>query len=88
MLERNYDSIALIYDRLARLVYGRSLVNAQLYLLDAIPAEAHVLIVGGGTGWVLEEITKRHPSGLSIDYIDAASKMVALAKKGMLGVIK
>ena len=84
-MKRNYDTIALFYDRLARLAYGKTLVNAQQYLLNAIPAGAHVLIAGGGTGWVLEEIAKIHPSGLTIDYIDISSKMISIAEKRNAG---
>jgi ubiquinone/menaquinone biosynthesis C-methylase UbiE len=80
-VKRNYDSIAFIYDRLAGLVYGRALRDAQIYLVQTIPANAHVLILGGGTGWILEEIAKVHPGGLVIDYVDASAKMTALAAK-------
>ena len=41
--------------------------------------------MGGGTGWVLEEITKIHSSGLSITYVDASAKMIALAQKRVTG---
>ena len=61
------------------------LINAQQYLLNAIPASARILIAGGGTGWILEELTKIHPSGLTIDYIDASQKMISLAKKRNAG---
>ncbi|MFI5196610.1 MAG: class I SAM-dependent methyltransferase [Chitinophagales bacterium] len=84
-MKRNYDTVALFYDQLARLAYSKTLINAQLYLLNAIPAGAHVLIAGGGTGWVLEELTKIHPSGLTIDYIDASPKMISLAEKRNAG---
>ena len=67
------------------MVYGKALTNAQGYLVRFIPADAHILIVGGGTGWVLEEITKIHPSGLSIIYIDASAKMTALANTRQVG---
>jgi ubiquinone/menaquinone biosynthesis C-methylase UbiE len=77
----NYDTIAWFYDRLAQLFFGKALVNAQRCLLHAIPAGARVLIVGGGTGRILEEIAKVHPSGLSITYVDASEKMVSLARK-------
>ncbi len=79
-LKRNYDTIALFYDRLARLVYGEALIEAQVSHLKAIPARAHILIVGGGTGRILEEIAKVYSSGLCITYIDASAKMIALAK--------
>ena len=60
-------------------------MNAQLYLLDAIPAGARLLIVGGGTGWILEEIATLHPAGLSITYIDSSEKMIALSERRNAG---
>ncbi len=80
-MRRSYDTIALFYDRLAKLVYGRALINARSYLLKEIPARASILIAGGGTGWELEEISKIYPSGLTITYVDASEKMTQLAAK-------
>jgi len=73
----NYNNSAWFYDGLSRLVYGRALINAQIYLLQFVPANSSVLIVGGGTGWILEELTKIHPSGLSITYVEIAADMMA-----------
>jgi len=77
----NYNNSAWFYDRASKLVYGRALVRAQVYLLRSIPAQSKILIVGGGTGWILEEIAKIHPSGLKITYVEVAPKMMALSKK-------
>ncbi len=77
----NYNNSAWFYDRLSRLVYGRALINAQVYLLQYVPANSNILIVGGGTGWILDELTKLQPSGLKITYIEVAEKMLALSKK-------
>jgi len=84
-LMHNYDTVAWFYDRLSRMVFGSALINAQLYLLNAIPANAHILIAGGGTGWILEEITKVHPTGLTITYVDASAKMIACSQKRNTG---
>lgn len=84
-MKRNYDSIAWFYDRLAQLIFGKTLINTQLYLIKAIPPGSHILIAGGGTGWILEEIAKLHSSGLSITYADASAKMIALAQKRKYG---
>ncbi|HEY2583916.1 MAG TPA: methyltransferase domain-containing protein, partial [Mucilaginibacter sp.] len=81
----NYNNSAWFYDKLSGMVYGRALINAQVYLLQYIPEGAHVLIVGGGTGWILEEITKIHPSGLQITYVEIAADMIALSKKRNTG---
>jgi len=80
-MRRSYDNIAWFYDRLARLVYGKALIHAQQYLIAAIPQGATILIAGGGTGWILEELAALHPFGLTIIYIDISTGMIALAKK-------
>ena len=61
-------------------MYGRALVRAQQFLVKEIPANSRILIVGGGTGWVLEEIAKIHADGLSIAYVDSSPKMISLAR--------
>ena len=81
----NYDTIAFVYDRVARLVFGHTLIDAQQYLVEAIPPGARVLIVGGGTGWILETIATYHPSGLHITYIDSSEKMIGLARRRNAG---
>jgi len=82
----NYNNSAWFYDGLSRLVYGRALINAQVYLLQFVPAGSTVLIVGGGTGWILEELTKIHRSGLQITYVEVAADMMALSKKRNIGL--
>jgi ubiquinone/menaquinone biosynthesis C-methylase UbiE len=77
----NYNNSAWFYDRLSALVYGKALIKAQVYLLKFIEPDSKVLLVGGGTGRILEEIAKTHPSGLKITYVEIAPKMVELSKK-------
>jgi ubiquinone/menaquinone biosynthesis C-methylase UbiE len=77
----NYDNSAWFYDRLSRLVYGKALVNAQVYLLQFVKPNSTILIAGGGTGWILEELAKIHPTGLTITYIEISAKMMSLSKK-------
>ena len=81
----NYNNSAWFYDRLSRLVYGRALIKAQVYLLQFLPARSNILIVGGGTGWILEEIARIHPSGLQITYVEVAAGMMARSKKRNIG---
>jgi ubiquinone/menaquinone biosynthesis C-methylase UbiE len=81
----NYDNSASFYDGLSRLVFGNALVKAQSYFLPEIPADAKVLIIGGGTGWILEEIAKVHPTGLNIVYVEISSKMMSLSRKRNIG---
>ena len=81
----NFNNSAWFYDRLARLIFGKALIKAQVYLLQYVPADSRVLIAGGGTGWILEELVKIHPSGLQITYAEVSSKMMALSKKRNTG---
>ena len=80
-MTNNYDAIAPYYDVLSRLVFFRAQLKAQIGQLSFIPANSHVLIVGGGTGWILEEITKVHPQGLTITYVEISEKMLGLSRK-------
>jgi ubiquinone/menaquinone biosynthesis C-methylase UbiE len=84
-MSANFNNSAWFYDKLSRLVYGRAIINAQVYLLQYIPPNANILIVGGGTGWILEEITKLQASGLNITYVEVSVKMTALSKKRNIG---
>lgn len=77
----NYNAIANIYDLLSRMVFRKSIVNAQIFLLKHIPQNSTVLIVGGGTGWVLEELSKIYNKGIEITYVEKSSKMIQLSKQ-------
>jgi ubiquinone/menaquinone biosynthesis C-methylase UbiE len=80
-VSNNYDSIARYYDRLHHLFYGQSEINAQIELLDYIRPGDRVLIVGGGTGWILDKMSAVYSSGLHITYIESSVKMMELSKK-------
>jgi ubiquinone/menaquinone biosynthesis C-methylase UbiE len=80
-MNNNYDKIANHYDTLSRLVFFKSQVNAQIDQLHHIPKNSSVLIVGGGTGWILEEIARINPGGLKIVYVEISAKMLALSQK-------
>ena len=77
----DFNIVARPYDFISRLVFGNSLVEAQVSSLHVIRPDSHILIVGGGTGWILEEITKIHSSGLKISYVENSSAMIDLSKK-------
>ena len=81
----NYNNSAWFYDTLSRIVYGRAVINAQIYLLQFIPANTNILIVGGGTGWILEKITARRNKGLQITYVEIAENMMSLSKRRNTG---
>jgi ubiquinone/menaquinone biosynthesis C-methylase UbiE len=77
----DFNKVARPYDFMSRLVFGNALVDAQVSLLGNILPGSRILIVGGGTGWILEEISKVHESGLEICYVEISSAMITLSKK-------
>ncbi|WP_254411504.1 class I SAM-dependent methyltransferase [Dyadobacter diqingensis] len=81
----DFNAVARPYDFMSRLVYGNALVESQVSLLKYIPANSRILIVGGGTGWILEAIAKIHDAGLEITYVEVASSMIALSQKRETG---
>jgi tRNA (cmo5U34)-methyltransferase len=76
----DFNRIASVYDALASLVFGKSLIKAQHFFLDMIPAEATVLILGGGSGELLQTLLQQKPR-CRVVYVDAAEKMIALARR-------
>jgi len=78
----NFDYIAPVYDTLARLVFGRGLIEAQNTYLARIPPAARVLIMGGGSGQILLDVVQRCECE-EIYYLEASQKMIALARQNM-----
>jgi ubiquinone/menaquinone biosynthesis C-methylase UbiE len=76
----NFDRVARIYDKLSTLVFGKSMTDAQTIFLREIGREATVLILGGGTGWLLAEALRTNLT-CKIWYIEASSNMIMLSKK-------
>ncbi len=80
-MPNNYNGIAKIYDAVSRIVFQHSIIKAQVYLIQLITNNDKVLIVGGGTGWILEEISKLNKQNISVVYVEKSSAMIRLAKK-------
>jgi len=78
----NFDSVAGFYDKLSILVFGTAMRRAQTTHLHDIPRGSNVLILGGGTGWLLSELSTVNPT-CKVWYIDASSKMIIASKKKM-----
>jgi tRNA (cmo5U34)-methyltransferase len=76
----DFNRIASIYDALASLVFGKTLLKAQYHFLNIIPDEATILILGGGSGELLQTLLQQKPQ-CQVIYVDAAERMIALAKQ-------
>jgi len=76
-MANNFNFIAPFYDRLAKLVFGKVLIDAQRIHISKIVDGDEVLIVGGGTGEILEHL----PLCESIDYVEKSQRMIRRAEK-------
>ena len=75
-----FDRVAWCYDALTSLVFGPALRRAQRAALAGLPQGApHVLVLGGGTGWVLTEVLRRRPQA-TVLYLEASPRMLARAR--------
>ena len=72
-----HNLIAPIYDLLAQLIFGKRIERASKILVNWIGREKNILILGGGTGKVLEFFDPSH----QIHYLDISQKMIELAQK-------
>lgn len=59
----NFDPVAWFYDPLSRLVFGNKMRASQVRFFDSIPPGSTILILGGGTGWILDALFARVPDG-------------------------
>lgn len=79
-IARGFDRLAPFYDSLARLIIGKGIKQSQLYFLNHLSNKSKLLVLGGGTGWILPHLFKINP-GLEIHYIDVSKNMIAHAKR-------
>jgi ubiquinone/menaquinone biosynthesis C-methylase UbiE len=63
------------------MIFGRNIEQAQVCMLGYVPKGSSILIVGGGTGWILDKLSERCPQGLRIDYVEVSAQMTALSRK-------
>jgi len=80
-MANNYNSIAKYYDTISRVVYQRAIIKAQVFLIQFIKDNDRILLVGGGTGWILEELSKLQRKNLTAVYVEKSAAMIKLARK-------
>ena len=74
----DFDPIAPVYDKLARGFFGSSIQKIQTDLLPLIPADSEVLIVGGGSGWIVPHILEISRVRRLV-FLEASQKMLEMA---------
>jgi len=76
----SFNRVAPFYDTLVYIVYGNTIRHAQCFFLPEIIEKSSVLILGGGTGWILKEISKSTLK-IEIDYVEHSEVMLRKAKE-------
>lgn len=76
----DYNRIAWIYDALAQSVFRGAVLKSQTHFLPLIQPNSNLLIIGGGSGQVLEAINRLNIP-LIIDFIEPAQPMIEKAKR-------
>jgi tRNA (cmo5U34)-methyltransferase len=79
----DFSRVARVYDVLAGVVFGRAQRRGQQAALQAgLPLAApapRVLVLGGGSGWVLTELLGQCPAA-QVLYLETSATMLALAQ--------
>ncbi|HSZ25137.1 MAG TPA: class I SAM-dependent methyltransferase [Cytophagaceae bacterium] len=76
--KNNFDPISGIYDFLSFIVFGNKIKQSQILLLSHIKDHQKILIIGGGTGWIIEEIVKLKKV-TDLDYLELSKGMIEQA---------
>lgn len=85
--DSGFDRVASFYDPLAKLVFKDAQLQAQKVLLPFIRESSTVLMIGAGSGWLLEQVLGTGKP-LRILYLDASPEMMRLAHKRTQHLIK
>jgi len=80
---RGYDFLSPVYDALVRIVFHDQLDVAQRTFLHVLSKGQKVLIVGGGSGKILEAIDQLNMP-LEVTFLDASEKMIKRASSRIL----
>jgi cyclopropane fatty-acyl-phospholipid synthase-like methyltransferase len=76
-----YDNIALWYDSLSKLIFLGSQQRIQRKLITSLKDGDRMLLIGGGSGWILEDINRLYRQNIEITYIEQSGKMLEMTKK-------
>ena len=83
----DYGPLAPVYDLLAAVAFGGSLRRAQRAALAAglagLGPRPRILVLGGGTGWVLGPLWQHCPTA-QVLYLEVAGSMVAATQERLI----
>ncbi|MGL1888256.1 MAG: class I SAM-dependent methyltransferase [Reichenbachiella sp.] len=76
----DFDLIAPIYDGLAQCVFLGRISKSKAAHLSKMEPDSNILVLGGGTGEILEQINKR-VNNCTITYVEMSTRMIERAKR-------
>jgi ubiquinone/menaquinone biosynthesis C-methylase UbiE len=79
MAINEFDRIAPFYDALKRLVFGDAIRRSVRHGVQEVSEHARVLVLGGGTGEILDDLFARCPD-CEVWYVDPSARMIAKAR--------
>lgn len=75
----DFSRIAFFYDRLASFVFGNAIRRSQVQTFTGIRPNSKIAILGGGSGWILEELDKLG-TPIEVSYVEASPEMARIAR--------
>ncbi|MBC7862750.1 MAG: class I SAM-dependent methyltransferase [Bacteroidia bacterium] len=79
-IKKGINFLSPFYDFFAFIFFGNAIWRSQKHFVPELSASKSVLILGGGTGKILEELMK-HKTGENYFYVDVSDKMILKTKK-------
>ena len=80
MQARGFDGLSPFYDLIASSFSFNTIWRSQAYFLSHLGNYSSVLILGGGTGRILQEMMKRSVSDNYV-YVDCSAKMIKRSRR-------
>ena len=75
MPAHSFSPVAGFYDALANIVFGRNLQEAQAANMQAMADNLRILIIGGGSGWILQQVLQNTQNSCLV-YLEASGSML------------
>ena len=79
-IQRGFDFLSPMYNKISQAFFGKSLINSQKYFIPNLKKAKSVLILGGGTGEILADLMKFQISEYYY-YLDISQGMIDRSEK-------
>ncbi|MGN6646476.1 MAG: class I SAM-dependent methyltransferase [Cytophaga sp.] len=80
---KGFDRITFFYDAITYITSCNQINKSQLAFIEKLSTQSTGLVVGGGTGYFLQQLLQTNKT-IHVTYVDASAKMIAYARNRML----